>query len=219
VAFPDAAVAQLLADCKRHCCVCFKWCGTKMHLHHIHARADGGADDIENAIPVCLDCHAEIESRTNMGRQFTRAELHEHKRRWLEICREQPAVLIQANRATAVAGPLEALLSELEFNDILVTGEDHHTDYATPALAQFERAIGANALGSLEVLDREQLFRTYKSAVEVSDLLRSRNGHGPGGNSYNIISGKIGLKRRQLREQLPAAIANLRKVLGANETV
>lgn len=130
--FPEAKVAQLLADCKRHCCVCLRWCGSRMHLHHIHPRADGGADAIENAIPVCLDCHAEIESRSNMGRRFSQAELHEHKRRWLEICLERPEVIIQAGRRAADTGPIEALLSELRYNSVLLSGENHQTDYATP---------------------------------------------------------------------------------------
>lgn len=217
MAFPEAAVAQLLADCKRHCCVCLKWCGTKIHLHHIIPGAQGGPDEIDNAIPVCLDCHAEVESRGNMGRQFTQAELREHKRRWLEVCREQPAALIQTNRATGAAGPLEALLAELEYNQILLTGDDHRADFATPAIAQFERAIAANALSSLEAIQREQLFRTYKLVTEIGDSIRSRMSHPPGSNPFNVISNEIGQKRRQLREQLPRTIANLRGALGSDD--
>jgi hypothetical protein len=48
-------------------------------IARIHPRADGGSDVIENAIPVCLDCHAEIESsRSNMGRRFSRAGAAAH---------------------------------------------------------------------------------------------------------------------------------------------
>jgi hypothetical protein len=91
-----------------------------------------GPDDIENAIPVCLDCHAEIESRSNMGRHLSQLELVEHKRRWLEICRERPDVLIQAHRRSAETGPLEAVLAELEYDQILLTGDNYHEDYAPP---------------------------------------------------------------------------------------
>lgn len=217
MAFPDAGVAQLLADCKRHCCVCWRWCGTKMHLHHIIPRAAGGPDEIENAIPVCLDCHAEIESRGNMGRQFTQAELREHKRRWLEVCRDQPAAPIQTNRAATATGPLEALLSELEYNSILVTGDDHRTDYASLVSAQFQRAIAANSLSSLEPILRERVYRTYKLVTEVSDLIQSRMAHPPGSNPYNVISNQLAEKRRTLRGQLPDTSAGLQRVLGAND--
>lgn len=217
MAFPEAGVAQLLADCKRHCCVCWRWCGTKMHLHHIIPRANSGPDEIDNAIPVCLDCHAEIESRGNMGRQFSHPELREHKRRWLEICREQPAAIIQTNRASAVTGPLEALLSEFEYNSVLVTGDDHRNDYATLAVAQFERAIAANALSSLEAGLRERIYRAYKVVTETGDLIRSRMNYPPGGNSYNMISNQIGEKRRALRGQIPDIIVGLRASLGSND--
>lgn len=217
MAFPEAGVAQLLADCKRHCCVCWRWCGTKMHLHHIIPRADGGADEIDNAIPVCLDCHAEIESRGNMGRQFTQAELREHKRRWLEICRDQPAVVIQSNRIASATGPIEAVLSELEYNSILLTGDDHRSDYAMLVVAQFDGAIAANALSSLDAILRERVYRTYKLVTETSDLIRSRMAHAPGGNPYNVISNQIGEKRRALRGQLPDTIIGLQRALGAND--
>ena len=215
MAFPDGAVGQLLADCKRHCCVCWRWCGTKMHLHHITARSNGGSDDIDNAIPVCLDCHAEIESRGNMGRQFTQPELREHRRRWLEICRDQPAAIIQTSRNSSATGPLEALSGELEYNSVLLSGDDHRNDFATLATAQFERAMAANALSSLEPILRERVYRTYKLLTETSDLIRSRIAHPPGGNAYNVISNQIGEKRRALRAYLPLTLAEFRRALGS----
>ena len=214
MAFPEAGVAQLLADCKRHCCVCWRWCGSKMHLHHIIPRAQDGPDEIDNAIPVCLDCHAEIESRGNLGRQFSQAELREHKRRWLEICRDQPDVVIQSNRAATATGPLEALLSELEYNAILLTGDDHRTDYATLVVAQFERAIAANALSALGTPARERVYRLYKLISETADLIRSRMIHPPDGGSFNTISNQIRDKRVELRTQVASTIACLREALG-----
>jgi len=214
MAFPEAGVAQLLADCKRHCCVCWRWCGSKMHLHHIIPRAQDGPDEIDNAIPVCLDCHAEIESRGNLGRQFSQAELREHKRRWLEICRDQPDVVIQSNRAATATGPLEALLSELEYNAILLTGDDHRTDYATLVVAQFERAIAANALSALGTPARERVYRLYKLISETADLIRSRMIHPPDGGSSNTISNQIRDKRVELRTQVASTIACLREALG-----
>ena len=84
MSFPANAAAKLLADCKRHCCVCWRRCGFRIELHHIKPRSEGGSDDISNAIPVCFDCHAEIESTGPRGRRFTPGELKEHKRRWLQ---------------------------------------------------------------------------------------------------------------------------------------
>jgi len=217
MAFPDTQVAQLLAACKRHCCVCWRWCGSRIHLHHIHPRAEGGPDDIDNAIPVCLDCHAEIESRSNMGRHFSQVELHEHKRRWLEICRDQPETLIRAGRRDVDTGPLEALLSELEYNRVLLMGDDHRNDYATLVVAQFDRALAANAFASLEPERRDRVFTTYKSISETADLIRARMSHPPGGNTYNILSNQIRDRRVALRGQVANAIATLKQALGTEE--
>lgn len=185
-----------------------------MHLHHIHPRADGGSDAIENAIPVCLDCHAEIESRSNMGRHFSQAELREHKRRWLEICRERPEVIIQAGRRAADTGPLEALLSELRYNSVLLSGDNHRIDYATPSTAQFERAVAANALAALPEEAESQVFLVYKGLSETADAIRSRMQFPPGGNTYNTMSNEIRDRRQSLREQVGAAISALERALG-----
>lgn len=41
----------------RHCCLCGKQCGTDIEIAHIDAH---GSNKIENAIPLCYDCHAKI---------------------------------------------------------------------------------------------------------------------------------------------------------------
>ena len=105
----------------------------------------------------------------------------------------------------------------LEYNSILVTGDDHRQDFATLAVAQFDRAIAANALSSLEAVLRERVYRTYKLITETSDLIRSRMSHSPGGSTYNVISNLVGEKRKALRAMLPGMITGLRSVLGSTE--
>jgi hypothetical protein len=38
-----------------------------MHIPHIVPEAKDGSGEYDNGIPVCLDCHAEIESRATWG--------------------------------------------------------------------------------------------------------------------------------------------------------
>lgn len=45
----------------RHCCLCDKVCGTDIEIAHTDKPED---NNIDNAIPLCYDCHAEI-SRYN----------------------------------------------------------------------------------------------------------------------------------------------------------
>jgi hypothetical protein len=104
MAFPATDVVALLASCKRHCCVCWRRCGFRIELHHIRPLAEGVPDEISNAIPVCFDCHAEIES---VGRKVVYREAAvEHKRKWLEIVASNPAALIEAAQRDATTGPL-----------------------------------------------------------------------------------------------------------------
>jgi 5-methylcytosine-specific restriction endonuclease McrA len=76
---------KALLSCSRHCCLCHKFCGVKIELHHIKKRAEGGEDTFENCIPLCFDCHAEVKaynSKHPKGRKFTENELKKHRDLW-----------------------------------------------------------------------------------------------------------------------------------------
>jgi len=117
--FDRKEVADLLARCHRRCCICHSFCGVKIEADHIKPHDDGGDDGIENAIPVCFDCHAEIHSyndRHPRGRKFTERELRKHKEQWLDFCDRHPAALSDARAVETGVGPLQALVDEIEFN-------------------------------------------------------------------------------------------------------
>lgn len=42
--FSQNIVNLVLVKCKRSCCICHKFCGTKIELHHIKQVAEGGED-------------------------------------------------------------------------------------------------------------------------------------------------------------------------------
>jgi tetratricopeptide (TPR) repeat protein len=60
MSWPDAVKEEALYLCDRHCCLCGKECGINIELHHIDQKADGGPNTLENAIPLCFDCHAKV---------------------------------------------------------------------------------------------------------------------------------------------------------------
>jgi hypothetical protein len=160
MALPDAAANHLLVACKRHCCVCWRRCGFRIELHHIISKAEGGADDIENAIPVCFDCHAEIESTGPRGRRFKAQELREHKQKWLELAAANPGALIAAAQQHAETGPLEGLLAELEYN-LAISTLPSREGFPPFAVRQFDRAIATNALATLPENTRRQVQNLY----------------------------------------------------------
>lgn len=83
--FPASVADKALAASGRCCCICHKFYGTKIELHHIKQKAYGGEDTFENCIPLCLDCHADMgkgDSKHPKGKRYSEAELIVHRDAW-----------------------------------------------------------------------------------------------------------------------------------------
>jgi len=59
--FDEREKIDILLWCDRHCCLCGKACGTNIVIHHIRQQGENFSD-IDNAIPLCLDCHEKIKN-------------------------------------------------------------------------------------------------------------------------------------------------------------
>lgn len=62
MSFSKKVKEDALVACKRYCCLCRSHCGQKMQMHHIKQKSDGGDDTFDNAIPLCLNCHADVKA-------------------------------------------------------------------------------------------------------------------------------------------------------------
>ena len=85
MSFSSSVSDEVLVKCGCRCCICHVFCGTKMELHHIKQHADGGEDTAENCIPLCLNCHAEVNAYNPhhpKGKKYTEAELIRHRDNW-----------------------------------------------------------------------------------------------------------------------------------------
>jgi HNH endonuclease len=58
--FSEADKIKCLLWSDRHCCLCGKACGVDIEVAHIDERNKPGSSDIDNAIPLCYDCHGKI---------------------------------------------------------------------------------------------------------------------------------------------------------------
>ena len=59
--FPEDIKIRCLLWCDRRCCLCKKPCGVDIELAHIDQNIIGREiNEIDNAIPLCYDCHAKI---------------------------------------------------------------------------------------------------------------------------------------------------------------
>lgn len=58
--FSEDDKIKILLWCDRHCCLCDNSCGTNIVCHHIEQEGQD-TSNIDNAIPLCLNCHGEIQ--------------------------------------------------------------------------------------------------------------------------------------------------------------
>jgi hypothetical protein len=76
--FSPEVKTLLFIRCGRLCCLCLKQCGVNIEVAHIRQESKGGSNDEENGIPVCFDCHQEMESYVDShpkGNKFRPPEL------------------------------------------------------------------------------------------------------------------------------------------------
>jgi len=172
--FKKVEANELLVACHRRCCICHRYCGIKIELHHIESRGVGGDDTIANAIPVCFECHAEIQLYNDAhprGRKFQPNELRAHKEQWLRICKKSPGFLLTPQRPHDV-GPIQALVDELEFNDEIATQTNDDTIGALFLIAQFERAIHEGLFSLLSDSVRNQISAVYVTLMRANMYLQ-----------------------------------------------
>lgn len=103
--WPAQVRDQALVACGRQCCICHRFCGTKIECHHIVTESDGGPSTLENCIPLCFDCHADVghyNPQHPKGTKYSITELRKHRDTWFSAIAE----LRRAERiATESRGP------------------------------------------------------------------------------------------------------------------
>lgn len=161
---------KLLVSCHRRCCVCHCYCGIKIELHHIQPVENDGDDLIENAIPLCFECHAEVQLYNDAhprGRKFHPDELRDHKQQWLRICEESPGALLMPQRPYDV-GPIQALIDELEFNAEISKLTTDDTIGALFLVTQFERSISEGLFSLLPDPVRRPISTVYATLMRAN---------------------------------------------------
>lgn len=86
--FPPKIKQEAFRLSARHCSVCHRYKGIKMEVHHLIQEADGGPNTLENAIPLCFDCHSDaghFNNRHPKGSKFSIPELTKARDSWYEF--------------------------------------------------------------------------------------------------------------------------------------
>lgn len=174
MAFDPDEVCELLARCHRRCCICHRYCGVKMETDHIEPAAESANDNIENAIPLCFECHAETHSYNDKhprGRKFRPKELRLHKEQWLKICASNPGVFVEPVAYQSV-GPIAALVDELEFN--MRVAELSNPQFMGSLFMddQFRRAIQEGAISLMDPELKRKIIEAYTQVSRANHLLQ-----------------------------------------------
>lgn len=92
MSFSPGVRREALVASARHCCVCHRYKGVKVEVHHIVPEGEGGSNDFDNAITLCFDCHTDAghyNPQHPRGSKFSKDELRMARDRWYAIVREQ----------------------------------------------------------------------------------------------------------------------------------
>jgi hypothetical protein len=87
MSFPKKIKEDALVSSGRHCCICHKFCGRNIEIHHIKSKVAGGDDSSDNCIPLCFDCHSDVKSYNKnhpKGNSYSSNELKRHRDDWYE---------------------------------------------------------------------------------------------------------------------------------------
>jgi hypothetical protein len=76
---PSDLVDKMMVSSARHCCICRRFRPTKLQVHHIVERNQGGTNDEDNLIVICLTCHSDVHTKVPFARRFSVEELKGHR--------------------------------------------------------------------------------------------------------------------------------------------
>lgn len=192
-----------------------------MEVHHIVHKSDGGGNKIENAIPLCFECHAEANHYNPdhpKGRKFTDEELLGHKKQWLDTCAKHPEALIAAPRDADI-GPLEGMSLELEFNQSIISrisdGAAVWQENIGSTLHEQEyfRAVKEGSLLLLPEDLRKLVNDAYSVVGRVNTFIRMYSSTPPEGNAFSEATNRLLNAYRKGWDQTNTAVVELKKFL------
>jgi len=129
MSFSTKVKVDVLAACGRHCCLCHKFCGSKIEIHHVHPKGDGGDDEFDNAIPLCFDCHADMTSYDHKhpkGTKYTEPELKRHRNDWYKKVAGSSGIVPQGEIVEADKKVYASLIEILPWNRTILFVREHN---------------------------------------------------------------------------------------------
>ena len=169
MAFSEEIKIKAMIACGRCCCVCHKFCGNNMEVHHIKARAEGGQDIYENAIPLCFNCHAEVrqyDPKHPKGIKFTEKELVMHRNEWYSKVKQG----VKENEKKERIEPSK-ILHQKDYQNIML----HKIDEGKQLISYIDGTCGINYNEETQTLEEVKLVGEFvqyvKEIMDFDDLI------------------------------------------------
>ena len=140
--FREEDKIKCLLWCSRHCCLCGKACGIDIEVAHL----DPKKNDIDNAIPLCYDCHAKIGQYNLKHPKGNSYRIDELKKRREQVYEEYTRYLvppIHFEITQILPGGAQRPFPDIGFN-IMHMGDS----LPVKALTRLELFLGGNKLNS-----------------------------------------------------------------------
>jgi hypothetical protein len=191
-----------------------------METDHIVPKEEGGDDSIENAIPVCFECHAEVHGYNDKhprGRKFLPEELRRHKEQWLQICQDHPDVLVSAGRVSDV-GPLQALIDELVLNAKIATRMHPRDQGCKFHEEQFLRAIHVGSVAILRDEIREAVLEAYVAMGAANQVVEAAWRHSKVSDAWAEGVNEARERINDAKPKIETARDELLKFLGSEQS-
>jgi hypothetical protein len=118
MSFDVATRTKVLLWSDRHCCLCKRPCGTNIEVHHIVPESADGTNDLDNAIPLCFDCHGRVhqyDAACSIGTKYKPDELRARRDQVYEEFTRQLVPPVHYELTQAVPGPRPRQLPDVGF--------------------------------------------------------------------------------------------------------
>jgi hypothetical protein len=168
---------NILVASARHCCVCHRYKGVKIEIHHIIPKEQGGKDTFKNAIPLCFDCHSDAGhyfAKHPKGTKFSIKELKKHKESWFSIVEKNTIPLKNDNviHSRYLITKEFDLLKEISNKNLNRFPIKNSLLLDNQALEQFRQITLKDSYRNLEIenildIGPEDYSVKYKNAVKI----------------------------------------------------
>ena len=188
--FPKKVIEDVLVLSQRCCCICHKYDGRNVNIHHIIQEADGGLNTIDNAICLCLSCHGDVghyNPRHPIGIKFTPAEIKRHRDEWWDKCKNFTHTEITGYEVEDITKVRKFLKENSNIFSYLFNQEADHAFYFSieylQLIQEFHSHWETSNLRSYNSYIRAAQDGIVKNANEILEVIHEDE------NAYKVFNG------------------------------